>query len=79
MIFFETSAKTSVNVMEGFNKLAEQAVQIQEEIMIKTNMGIASTGSLRRPANLGKKGLSNAGKGMKIKNQKIKKKKKCRK
>ena len=45
--------------------------------MVKTNMGIATTGSLRKPANIGKKGLSGANKGMKIKKTKDKKKKKC--
>lgn len=32
MIFFESSAKTSVNVVEAFNRLAERAVQVTEDL-----------------------------------------------
>ena len=48
MLFYETSAKTSINVMTGFTALAKAAVKIQEEQLVK-NSSLSGTGRIRRP------------------------------
>mmetsp|Transcript_31794 Transcript_31794/g.48801 ORF Transcript_31794/g.48801 Transcript_31794/m.48801 type:complete len:123 (+) Transcript_31794:302-670(+) len=56
MIFYETSAKSSVNVEQAFNELAIKAVQRQQDLDMASGRS-KSTASKGGKAGFGKKGL----------------------
>ena len=75
MIFYESSAKTSFNVIDSFTELAKKAVIIQEEQMSKQNLG---TNGIIRPQMSPRRGKKEKNKkGLKLGGKDKKKKKKC--